>query len=433
MRNVMMILVVLIVAGWLVGCLNSRPTSQQHVTFAFFGDLAEQAAYTALVDAFEETHPDITVELRSAPSQGEYHQRLAAEFAARTPADVMLLNYRRFSTFAREDAIEPLDSYLAQSTLLKAVDFYTPTLAAFTYEDVLWCIPQNISSLVVYYNKDLFDRAQVPYPTEGWSRDEFVEAARQLTFDLDGDGRVDQYGAGVTPNLFRLAPFIWQEGGELVDDLQQPTRLMLDSPPALSAFNWFVDLQVREGVVPDAAAEAAESSESRFLNGRLAMYFNSRRGVPTYRTIQSFAWDVAPLPRGPHVAGILHSDAFCLSANSSQKDAAWTFIEYATAREGQILLAGSGRTVPSLIEVAESSIFLEPALPPAHSHVFIDSVPSLRSVPVMAAWPEIEEITGVEVERAFYGRASVEAAAATAIERTLPLFARARGEAQSKQ
>ena len=74
----------------------------------------------------------------------------------------------------------------------------------------------------------------------------------------------------------------------MVDDPASPERLALDAPGALAAFQWFVDLQVKEQVVPDAAAEAAESSESRFLNGRLAMYFNSRRGVPTYRTIKTF-------------------------------------------------------------------------------------------------------------------------------------------------
>jgi multiple sugar transport system substrate-binding protein len=416
------------VAGLLAGC---RPVSAgQEVTFAFFGDLAEQEAYSALADAFEAAHPDIEIELHPAPSQDEYLLRLAAEFAAGAPADIMLINYRRFAAFAAEGALEPVEPYLAQSTIIQAAGFYTPTLAAFTYEGALWCIPQNISSLVVYYNQDMFDAAGVAFPQAGWSRDDFVAAARALTRDLDGDGRIDQYGAGVTPNLFRLAPFIWQEGGELVDDPQRPTRLMLDSPPALRAFHWFVGLQTQEHVVPDAAAEAAESSESRFLNGRLAMYFNSRRGVPTYRTIQTFAWDVAPLPGGPQAAGILHSDAFCLAAASSRKQAAWKFIEYANSHIGQTLLAGSGRTVPSLISVAQSPAFLDPAQPPAHSQVFLDTVPTLRGVPVLATWPAIEETAGVEVERAFYGRVGVEEAAAIAVEQTLPMFARAAGESQ---
>ena len=127
----------------------------------------------------------------------------------------------------------------------------------------------------------------------------------------------------------------------------------------------------------------------------------------------------------PEVAYALHSDAFCLATVSPHKRAAWTFIEYAVSSAGQTLLAESGRTVPSLIEVAESPVFLAPAQPPAHGRVFLDSAPALRGVPIMAAWPAIEELASAEIERAFYGRAGVEDAAAIAVERTLPLFARA--------
>ena len=155
---------------------------------------------------------------------------------------------------------------------------------------------QNISSLVVYYNADLFTAAGVAPPAAGWTWADFLAAAQALTRDTDGDGTIDQYGAGIEPSLFRVAPFIWQLGGDIVDDPLRPTRLTLDSAPSQAALNWFVSLQTEHGVVPDALAEAAEESEVRFLNGNLAMFFNSRRGVPTYRTIEGFAWDVAPLP-----------------------------------------------------------------------------------------------------------------------------------------
>jgi multiple sugar transport system substrate-binding protein len=269
----------------------------------------------------------------------------------------------------------------------------------------------------------LFDAAGLAYPSNDWTQTDFLEKARALTLDLDDDDdRIDQYGAGISPNLFRLAPFIWQNGGELVDDPVNPTRLVLDRPEALAAFQWFVDLQVAEHVVPDALAESAETSESRFLNGRLAMYFNSRRGVPMYRTITGFAWDVAPLPRGSQAAGILHSDAYCMAATTKDKAAAWKFIEFANSVAGQTIVAASGRTVPSLLAVAESPAFLDPEKPPANSRVFIDTAPIIRRVPVMTTWAGIEETTSKEIERAFYGQVSVKEAAQAAISLTRPYF-----------
>lgn len=403
----------------LSGC-GPAPTSA--VSFMVFGDPAELAAYQSLVAAFHEQHPEIQVDLRHVASQGDYQKQLVTAFSAGAPPDVMLLNYRRVVQFAAQGGLQPLGTYLQASKVIGEADFYPQTIEAFRWDGQLWCIPQNISSLVVYYNRDLFDAAGLPYPAAGWTWDDLLRAARALTIDQDGDGRADQYGLGLSPGLIRLAPLIWQNGGELLDDPTHPTRLALDGPQALAAFRWFVDLQVREHVVPDRAAEQAEGSENRFLNGRLGMYLNSRRGVPTYRTITAFSWDVAPLPRGRQEAGVLHSDGFCMAAKTQNKQAAWTFIEFANSPVGQEILAATGRTVPSLRAVAESPAFLDPRQPPANSRVFLDTIPIIRRLPLLPQWTQIEEAANREIERAFYGETTVEEAAAAAIEATRSMF-----------
>lgn len=412
--------VTLLISLLLTACF---PPSKPTVSFMVFGGPEELAAYESLVAAFHAAQSDVAVELRYVPDQAEYRRRLAADFSAGAAADVMLLNYRRFATFARQGGLEPLGPYLAQSEALDEDDFYTAVIDSFRFDGQLWCIPQNVSSLVIYYNQDLFDAAGLPYPSDDWTWGDFLAAAQRLTVDQDGDGRPEQYGVGIEPTLNRLAPFIWQAGGELVDDPQNPTRLALDSPEAQAALQWFVNLQTEHGVAPDAVAESAEGSESRFLNGTLAMYFNSRRGVPTYRTIKNFTWDVAPLPRGVQPASVLHSDGYCLAASSKEKEAAWKFIEFANGVAGQELVAETGRTVPSLRVVAASPAFLEPDEAPARSQVFIDAMEVIRAVPVMANWPAIEDTASQDIEQAFYGRVSVAEAAAAAIERTQQYFA----------
>jgi multiple sugar transport system substrate-binding protein len=160
------------------------------------------------------------------------------------------------------------------------------------------------------------------------------------------------------------------------------------------------------------------------MAGTTAMYLNSRRGVPTYREIDSFTWDVAPLPNGATSAGILHSDAYCLSATTENKDAAWQFIEFANSVEGQTLIASSGRTVPSLTAVAESDAFLNPDQPPSRSNVFLDNAAVMRRVPVISTWQEIELVADEEIERAFYGEITTEEAAQLAFQRTEEYFLR---------
>ena len=420
MRKVWVVeLVVLAACLLLAGCGGKE---EKKVSFMVFGDPAELAAYQQLVAAFKDVHPDIQVELRHVAGQGDYQKQLVTAFSAGAEPDVMLLNYRRVLQFAANGGLEPVGPYVDNSGSLDLAGFYPEAIEAFQWDGKLWCVPQNVSSLVVYYNRSLFDAAGLAYPAAGWTWDDFLQTARALTRDLDGDGQTDQYGLGVSPELMRLAPFIWQNGGELVDDPGRPSRLALDSPAAIEAFRWFVDLQVKERVVPDATAEQAEESESRFMSGRLAMFLNSRRGTPTYRTVEGLDWDVAPLPQGAQAAGMLHSDAYCMSARAKDKGSAWTLIEFANSAAGQTLMAGTGRTVPSLRQVAESPAFLDPNQRPASSRVFLDTIPLLRRVPLHEKWPTIEETASREIERAFYGQATVEEAAAAAIAQTLQYF-----------
>lgn len=429
MKRWSLLIVVALLMGVLAGCFPpqqaSAPAEPAAVSFMVSGGPEEFKAYESLVAAFEAANSDVDMELRYVPDDKEYRRRLAADFSANVPPDVMLMNHRRMGDFAARGGLEPLGPYLEQSQQLDIDQLYEPAVNSFRFDDKLWCVPQNVSSLVVYYNQDLFEAAGLPLPSNDWTWEEFVNAGLALTKDTNGDGVTDQYGAGIDPVLFRLAPFIWQNGGELVDDPANPTQLVLDSPAALAAFQWFVDLQTKHHMVPDAAAEASESSESRFMNGTLGMYFNSRRSTPTFRTIEDFTWNVAPLPRGTEPASILHTDGYCMAASSAQKEAAWRFIEFANSQPGQELMVVTGRTVPSMRAVAESPAFLEPELPPANSQVWVDIVPTLRQVPTMPGWVAIEDAASAEIERAFYGQATVEEAAAAAVARTRELFAEA--------
>ncbi len=406
----------------LVACGGQPTATPRTISFMVSGDAAERNAYQSLVDTFHTAHPDIRVNLIHIPSAGDYRTRLITDFAAGTPPDVMLLNYRRYGQFAAQDLLEPLGPYLEQSRLIPADDFYQAPLRSFTWGGTLTCIPQNVSSLVVYYNQDLFDAAGLPYPADDWTWNDFLATAQALTRDLNNDGTIDQYGLGLEPSLMRLSPFIWQNGGDLVDQPESPTRLALLRKPALDALQWFVDLRLVHGVVPDRVAEAAQDSESRFVAGTTAMFLNSRRGTPAYREIEQFTWDVAPLPRGQQAAGILHSDGYCMARTTANKAAAWTFIEYANSPDGQRLVAASGRTVPSLKAVAESEAFLDPTQRPSRSKVFLAGLDQLRAVPVLSTWEEIERVANEEIERAFYGDISVMEAATLAVERTEEYF-----------
>ena len=414
-------------------------SSDGSIRLLAFGDPPELNAYKTMIRAFAEEEPDIDVELVEASDREDLIARLSTSLAGGTPPDLFLMNYRFYGQFAARDVLEPLEPYVEGSDAFALGDFFQQAVDAFRWNGQVTCLPQNISSLVVYYNRDLFKRFGVPEPTDDMSWSQFVFRAQELTRDENGQvvkgadpdrpqpGTVPAaiYGLGVEPSLIRIAPFVWSNRGELVDDDKAPTRFTFDERFAKLALQEFFALRNVYGVVPPDVEVEAEDDETRFLNGRMAMFLDSRRAVPAMREAAKFDWDVAGLPTHQDEASILHSDAYCMTKASEEKDAAWRFVEYALGPEGAAVIARTGRTVPSLIEVAESDAFLDPTQKPKNSQVFLDAIASIRSVPTLSTWPEIEDAAGPILENGMYLAQPIDEVIAEVDEATRPLFARA--------
>ena len=416
-RYAAMLAVVATLSG--CGAGSGRDDSDDALRFVLFGDPTETAGYEDLVAAFEKANPDVEVTISPVAEQDDLLVKLSTAFAGGRPPDVFLVNYRNYGQFAAQGVLAPVQPRLDASEVIDEADFAATALDAFRFDgQELTCLPQNVSSLVVYYNVDMFGQADVPLPRPGWTWDDFLSAAETLTVD----GR---YGIGTEASIIRVAPFVWSAGADVVDDPDDPSTLTLDSDAARRGLDFFLDLQTVHHVVPPERQEQAQDSEARFLTGQLGMYLNSRKSVPTLRTIEDFSWDVAPLPVAPggQPTTILHGDAYCMSEASPQQDDAWRFVEFANSTEGQTILARSGRTVPSRLDVARSEAFLRPDVPPASAEVFVDVIPTIRAVPHTASWPRVEKEADEVLEALFYGRIEREEGIRQLVESTRPLFA----------
>ena len=379
------------------------------------GEPEEVAVYDTLAATFERDNPGADIELVKVADKDDHLAKLTTSFAAGDPPDVFLVNYREYSQFVTRGAIEAIGPHLDDAGL-DVDDYYPQPLDAFTFDGELQCMPQNISSLVVYYNRALFKRVGVSFPREGWDWAEFRTTALALT-------KGEVHGAGIEPEIIRLAPFVWSNGGDIVDDVVAPTRFTLDEPAAREALEFLVSLARDDAVIPSEEEVTAQDLETRFVTGKLGMFLSSRRDTPVLREVTGLDFDVAPLPVERTPAGILHSDAYCVSAGSDRIDEALAFVSYAMGEEGQTIAALSGRTVPSLVKVSRSGAFLDPSQPPRRSRVFLDGIPSIRRTPVIPTWPEIEDIAQEILTRAFYEDGySIDDAIRDLDEQTRPLF-----------
>ena len=364
------------------------------------GEPEETAVYAAMATAYRNTHPGTRVEVIEVPEKSDHLARLSTAFAAGNPPDVFLVNFREYAQFVARGAIEPAGPLLEERGL-DLGNYFPQPIDAFTYDGALQCMPQNVSSLVVYYNTALFAERGVDPPAPGWSFADFAAAARALT-----DPETGTRGVGLSADLIRLAPFIWSAGGEIVDDTEKPTAFTLDTRQARAGVDAIVGL-ARAGLVPTEEELAAQNLQTRFVTGKLGMLLSSRREVPALREVEGLEWDVASLPVIGEPASILHSDAYCISAGSDNVDAAADLVEFAVGQQGQTIAALSGRTVPSLREVADSPAFLDPSRDPKSSQVFLDAIPIIRRTPVTPSWPEIEDIAAEQLTRAFYAGGDV--------------------------
>jgi len=393
---------------------STDDTSEAGIRLQVSGEPEEVAAFSAIAEAYQQTTSAVTIEVVAVAEKSDHLARLSSSFAAGNPPDVFVVNYREYAQFVTRGAIEPAGPLLDERGIDNS-DYYPQSLDAFTYEGQLQCMPQNISSLVVYYNRTLFDRAGMEPPKACWSLSDLQSNARSLT-----TGKT--YGIGVEPSLTRLAPFIWSAGGDVVDDATAPTRLTLDTPQARGVIQTFIDM-IDEGSAPDGAAYAAQGLEDRFAAGTLAMLLTSRREVPGFREVIGLDFDVAPLPVIDTPASVLHSDAYCI-ANNADTAAAADFIAFAVQSQGQTIAALSGRSVPALKQVAKSPAFLDPSRPPPSSHVFLDAIPSIRALPVWPTWGEVEDVAEEELTRAYFEGAPLAEVLVELDERTQPILAR---------
>jgi multiple sugar transport system substrate-binding protein len=142
------------------------------------------------------------------------------------------------------------------------------------------------------------------------------------------------------------------------------------------------------------------------------------------RTIDGFALDFAGLPSGGSPISVLHSDAYSMTAASDAKEAEWRSMEFALGPEGQRITSEAGRTVPSPRSVAGSDTFLDPDADPRHARSFLDQVPSLRAVPIISTWPEIEDTANGLLEEAYSGGGRALEVAAGLATQTRDQFAR---------
>jgi multiple sugar transport system substrate-binding protein len=403
---------VLVMAALLLSACGSQPAAQvpAEITFTMWGAPEELAVWQAVVDDFHKANPDITVKV-DVSDWDSYWTKLNTLIAGGTPPDVFAMDAPLFLDWQSRGALLNLQPYIdANPGFLDGV--YPQTLTAYETADGYYGLPRDFQTIVLFYNKDMFDAAGVPYPTEDWTYDDLMAAAKQLTVDTDGDGKIDQYGLWSDTWDMELlwSEAIWANGGEIISE--DHSKTLIGEGGAMDAWK-YIDSLYKEGVMPTPTA-AGEFGGDLFQAGKAAMTTIGHWAVPGY--VQSgINFDVVPMPSGPAgEATSVNSAGFVISKDSKNKDAAFEFVKFAMSEAGQKRLAELGFAIPVLKSVAESDAYLKQ---PGNldQRVFLDSVEFAHMKPVFKGYEEWAGVVGDGLIPVFDGEAGLEATLAEVI------------------
>lgn len=302
---------------------------------------AETAQLESLLYRFSVENPDILVKYE--PITGDYKQVLLTSIASGTEPDIFYVDIFWWLELVTNGALLPLDDLMAGSGVSRD-DFIPSLIDAFTYEGKTYGIPKDFNTLGMFYNKDLFDKAGLAYPTDDWTWDNLREAAAALT-DLSDPNR-PIYGFCTPPDPGRFPVFVFQNGGMVMNSDYSDT--MLDSEAALKAAEFYTSFRTQNiGALPSDLGEGWQGT--LFGKGQCAMVYEGGWLIPYLRDqFPNTKYGVVMPPAGPGGEGnLIFTVAWGVSANTKNPDAAWKVVNFLTSEASQKTVLESGFALPS--------------------------------------------------------------------------------------
>lgn len=385
---------------------------EAEITFSLWGSPQEGEVWQQIARAFEAEHPEIKVNIEVADWDG-YWEKLRVQISGGTPPDVFAMDAPLYPDWQSRGVLLDLDPYIdAEPEVLEGI--YPITLEAYETPDGLFGLPRDFQTIVLFYNKDMFDAGGVDYPTADWTWDDFREAAADLTIDEDGNGSPDQWGAWA--EVYDMEPFwgpvVWSHGGEIVDP--EAGETLIDSPEAMAGFEFIRSVWLDDQSMP-TEEQLSQYGWDGLLSGIAAMGFSGHWSVPEYSQA-GLSLGVAPVPSGP--AGrttMVNSAGFVISANTPNPDAAWAFVKYATSEAGQTELAKIGLAIPIRESVTHSDAYLGQEAQIDHA-LFVDALEYARPKPVFKGYEEWSGAVGDALSLAWSEGVPLDEALAEAVE-----------------
>lgn len=338
------VLLVIALAGCSSGAGNKEGTdstseSQNVELQMVFWDSNQEAGLKAMADDFTAKNPNYKITIQTIP-WNDYWTKLQASATGGNMPDIVVMHPNQVKNYAEGGMLMDLTDMLSNSQITSLDKFPQLVVDDFTVDGKYYGVPKDIGSIALVYNKDLFDKAGVPYPNENWTWDDMMNAAQKITNKSEGI-----YGFAA-PNEGQdfYWNLIWQNGGDMVS--KDGKTSTFDSPEVIEAMKFALSF-IEKGYSPTVAEFSNMHYDKYFEAGKVGMLFAGSWKLTEYLNAEGLNFDVAELPKGKQRAAQAAGMAFSISAKTKNPDAALKFVEYLGSKEAQEIQAKTGAAIPA--------------------------------------------------------------------------------------
>lgn len=319
---------------------KQKDTGNKVLRVLNWGNTEEEKIANEAIARFNENNLDVEVKQTCVPvtSWSDFIQKWITMSTSGEAPDVINIGLEAVQMAVSNDLLMPLDEIVSEDQdLSKVKEEYAPVLLdGFSVDDNLYGLPNGTQTMVMYYNKTMFDEAGLEYPKDGWTWDEFYEDAKKLT---KSDGSV--YGFGLSSSYFQLTPWWSTNNTALVDENQNPA---LNSKKMVESVE-FLDKLVKEKVTPDPISSDVYTM---FSSKQLAMVGAGRWVLNTWQDagLTNADFDCVQWPVNEKEGSVFGGAAWCISKNTENKELSIELLKSLVSEETLKAVAAGGQQVP---------------------------------------------------------------------------------------
>jgi len=327
-----------------VGCGDKNNKEDKIVIKYGLWDSVQEPVFRDLADQFEKENPNIEIEIENTP-YSQYWTKLQASSTGGVAPDVIWMNGPSIMKYTEHKMLLPLDEMVKKDSI-DLGKYVKGIKELYNYKGVQYGIPKDVDSQALWYNKDLFDKAGVPYPKNDWTWDDMKKAAIEIQSKLEG-----VYGIAIPfyddqGSFYNIIP---QNDGFIISEGKKTSGY--GNPEAIKAIQMMRDL-IDEKASPDYTTILENKATEMFQSEKVAMtYQGSWRASPlnSDEKINTHI-GVVKMPKIKKSTTVVHGIGYAITKGTKHPEASWEFIKFLASKKANDFIAKSGITIPAYVE-----------------------------------------------------------------------------------